>query len=108
MTERAEAERFVRMVEVLREADNEVKSDPLAALEATSCTVKAVCELKRVCTRGYRRHVDAVAELQRARTGLDRLHPPDLEAIKRRLSAAQPDIEACTNAEGALRRRYDL
>jgi hypothetical protein len=67
-----------------------------------------VCELKRVCARGYRQHVDAYAELQRVRAGIDRPDPPDLAAIERRLAAAQPDIAACTNAEGALRRRYDL
>ncbi len=93
---------------MLREADNADKEPALQALQAEPCKTAELCQLQTTCVHGYREHVAAYAELQRAKQATPGENAPNLAAITARLTAAQRDIQNCTEAEAATRRAYDL
>lgn len=112
--QRGEAARFVRFVEELREAPNDAKRAPLAALAAAECSAAPVCDLQATCVRGYSEHVGAYTDLARAKArvagaaAVSSAPLPSPSAIAARLAAAQIDVKACADAEGAIRRVYGL
>ena len=110
----AEGARVSRAIDGLRDAPNVAKKPLLSALEHEPCRDPAVCELKALCVRGYRRHVESLEAGERARallaspTGGDDAALAAASAVNQAeaaLSEAQSLTQACAASQGALRRQ---
>ena len=112
LTSQQSAARIARAIEVLRNASNEAKAAPLAALVDLGCTGPDVCETRDACVSGYTLHVEAIALTQRAKAQFRDGKTPDaakfLITAQEKLSEASRKVAACTDREGALRHRYKL
>lgn len=102
---------MARAVEVLRNAPNAAKAEPLAALAKLACTGAEVCAVRDACRDAYALHVEAVTLTAAAK---QKLADKPLEAAKllgsseQKLKEADPRVSACSDREAALRRRYKL
>ena len=110
-TEKAEAGRISRAVDLLRDAPNEQKAQLLDTLKAVSCEAADLCELQRLCVDGYGQHVFALGETARAKSllksgGSDSEASQALDSAGRELAAAAPKISRCADAQGAAHRKY--
>jgi len=110
----AETARVSRAIDAVRNAPNAGKAPLLRALESEPCAQPPACELKGLCVRAYSRHVDSLTASERAKLLLD---APDggteaalaaasaVNEAEAALSEAQRLTEACTAAQGELRRK---
>lgn len=112
LTSQQSAARVARAIEVLRNAPNEAKAVPLAALAELGCTGPDVCETRDACVSGYTLHVDAGTLTQRAKAQLSDGQPPEaaklLFTAQQKLTEASRKVADCVEREGALRHRYKL
>jgi hypothetical protein len=110
--ERHSAARVTRAIEVLREAPNAAKAQPLANLAKLPCAGSDVCKTRDACSAAYAMHVEAVTLTQAAKQQLADGHASEaakvLGAAERKLAQANLEVTTCTDLEGALRRRYKL
>ena len=106
------AGRVSRAIELLRNASNEDKAGPLAALVQLGCTGPDVCATRDACVSGYTLHVEALALTQRAKAQFRDGKTPDaakfLLTAQEKLTEASRRVADCTDREGALRHRYKL
>ena len=106
------AAQVARAIEVLRNAPNSAKAQPLATLARLGCTGADVCKTRDACTAAYTEHVDALtltaAAKQKLTDGNNLEAAKLLSASEQKLANADAKVTACTDAEGSLRRRYKL
>ena len=110
-TQKAEAGRISRAIDLLREAPNAKKPELFAALEKEPCETQDLCELKRSCLAGYAEHLSGLQQTANAKAALadggsDTEIATLLETAKVALSHAKPDIARCADAQGAAQRKY--
>jgi hypothetical protein len=112
-TQKAEAGRISRAIDVLREAPNAQKAELFSQLQNASCETLDLCELKRLCAAGYAQHLSGLDETAQAKALLadggaqaQAQASQALDAAKTALSAAEPHIAACADAQGAAHRKY--
>ncbi len=112
LTAQQSAARVARAIEVLRNASNPHKAEPLVALTDLGCTGVDVCETRDACRRAYTLHVEAVTLTQQAKETFRDGKAPQaakfLISAQEKLSEASRKVAACTDREAALRRRYNL
>lgn len=110
--EQKSAAQIARAVEVLREAPNAAKAEPLAQLSKLPCSGVDVCQTRDACSSAYTLHVDAVALTAAAKQKLGDDDPLAaaklLNASEQKLKDADVKVTQCTDLEGALRRRHKL
>lgn len=106
------AAQVARAVEVLRSAPNASKGVPLAALAKLACSGADVCAARDACFSAYTVHVEAISLTAAAKQKLADDEPLEaaklLNASEQKLKDADARVSACTDLEGALRRRYKL
>jgi len=110
-SQKAEAGRLSRAIDVLREAPNAQKPALFAQLQNASCETPDVCELKQLCSAGYAAHLSGLSQTARAKAlladgGADSEVSGALDAAKSALSQAEPQIAQCADAQGAAHRKY--
>jgi hypothetical protein len=112
-SQKAEAGRISRAIDVLREAPNAQKGALFAQLQNASCELPDLCELKRLCVAGYAEHLRGLDQTAHAKALLaDSGAEAATEAIaalgaaKTALSKAEPQIAQCADAQGAAHRKY--
>ncbi len=110
-SQKAEAGRISRAVDLLREAPNAKKPELFAALEKEPCVTADLCELKRLCLAGYAEHLSGLEQTANAKAALadggsDSEVATLLETAKVALSHAEPDIAHCADAQGAAQRKF--
>jgi hypothetical protein len=110
-SEKAEAGRISRAVDVLRDAPNARKSELFAQLQSAPCETPELCELKRQCVAGYAQHLQGLAQTTHAKAlladgGAAAEVNQALDAAKNALSRAEPLIAQCADAQGAAHRKY--
>ena len=95
---------------MIRAAPNAQKSQLLTALESARCEAPDLCELRRLCLFGYRKHVAALNETSRAK---ELLSQGDRQGAARALdhadqgvTEAAAEIARCADAQGAAHRKY--
>ena len=110
--EQKSAAQVARAIEVLRQAPNPAKAEPLAALSKLPCTGHDVCQTRDNCRAAYALHVEALTLTAAAKQKLADDQPLEaaklLNASDQKLKDADVQVSACTSLEGALRRRYNL
>lgn len=114
--ERAEAERIVRRIEVLRDATLDGKEAALNALRDEPCSEPEPCELKQICADGYRLFAASAEKRRTLARALARPHGvPAVSSASTLLASAQAELEVsrdlitqCAELEGALRRIHGL
>jgi hypothetical protein len=110
--EQKSAAQVARAIEVLRQAPNPAKAEPLALLSRLPCTGHDVCQTRDDCRAAYALHVEALTLTEAAKQKLADDQPLEaaklLNASDEKLKAADSRITTCTQLEGALRRRYKL
>jgi len=106
------AAQVARAIEVLRNAPNSAKAEPLSTLAKLGCTGADVCKTRDACTGGYAMHVEALTLTAAAKQKLADGDAGDaaklLNASEQKLAASAPKVTACTDLEASLRRRYKL
>ena len=110
-SQKAEAGRISRAIDLLREAPNAQKTELFADLEGASCETPDLCQLKRLCTAGYTQHLRGLSQTAEAKALLmggaaDSEVSRALDAAKTALAQAEPQIARCADAQGAAHRRY--
>ena len=112
-SQKAEAGRISRAIDVLREAPNAQKAELFSQLQSAACETPDLCELKRLCTAGYAQHLSGLGETAHAKALLadggaeaQAQASQALDAAKNALSAAEPHIAECADAQGAAHRKY--
>ena len=116
-TEKAEAGRISRAIDVLRDAPNAQKAELLGALKSAHCEAADLCDLQRLCVEGYAQHVQALSETARAKALLttagagagaqaESEAAAALDSARRGLSLAASKIGRCADAQGAAHRKY--
>ena len=112
-SQKAEAGRLSRAIDVLREAPNAQKAELFSQLQGASCETPDLCELRRLCTAGYAQHLSGLSQTARAKALLadggaqaEAQASQALDAAKTALSAAEPQITQCADAQGAAHRKY--
>ena len=110
-SQKAEAGRISRAIDVLRDAPNARKLQLFAQLQGAPCETPELCELKRQCAAGYAQHLQGLAQTTRAKAlladgGADAEVSQALDAAKSELSRAEPLIAQCADAQGAAHRKY--
>jgi len=97
--------RLHRSIDTLRDADHRDKPPYLDELRSQKCSSPRTCELKRICTDAYTRHVAALREAEEigalktpSRKAIERLR-----AAKRGLVAAEREAQRCVELQSALR-----
>ena len=97
--------RLDRSIEALRDAPNGEKAPYLDELRSQKCPSPRYCELKRVCTRAYSDHLEALERVQEIRG--NGAKAPDslrkLEAAKQALLAAEKLAQRCVTLQAELR-----
>ena len=110
--EQQSAARVARAIELVREAPNSAKAEPLAALAKLGCSGTDVCKTRDACAHAYTEHVEALTLPAAARQKLADGDAAEaaklLGAAEAKLAAADAKVTACTDAEGSLRRHYKL
>jgi hypothetical protein len=110
--ERKSAAQVARAIELLRQAPNAAKAAPLAQLAKLACQGSEVCATRDACRSAYAMHVEAVTLTSAAKQRLADGRPDEaakiLGAAEQKLADADVKVSACTDREGALRRRYKL
>lgn len=115
---RSEAEREVsrevaamaHLINQLREAPHNAKTEPLRVASEAACKAPPVCELQQVCVQAYRLHADAVAlgvKASRADTS-PALIRDVLSRVERDLTLAKEGMDRCVALQGELTREYKL
>ena len=106
------AAQVARAIELLRQAPNPAKTEPLANLAKLGCAAPDVCQTRDACTRAYTLHVDAVMLTAAAKQNLQDGKPTEaaklLSASEQKLTDSSSQVTTCTTLEGALRRHYKL
>ena len=110
-TQKAEAGRISRAIDVLREAPNGQKSELFSQLQSASCETPDLRALKSLCAAGYAEHLTGLGQTARAKAlladgGTEAEVSLALAAAQRALSHAEPQIAACADAQGAAHRKY--
>jgi hypothetical protein len=110
-TERAEAGRISRAIDLIRAAPNAQKGELLDALKSQSCEAPDLCELQKLCVDGFGQHVLALSETARAKTLIAAGDPQReaesvLTSAQTELAEAAPKISRCADAQGAAQRKY--
>lgn len=112
---RAEAGRLSHAIEQLRDAHNEDKRAPLAALERISCSADDRCKMQKTCLDAYRMHIEALDQLALARQSLEHSDAPMTEQATALIAAAQQGLtrakdaaKRCADLQGDAVRRYHL
>jgi hypothetical protein len=110
-SQKAEAGRLSRAIDLLREAPNAQKPELFAALQNASCETPDLCDLKKVCAAGYADHLSGLTQTALAKSllgdaGTDAEVAQALEAARAALSRAEPQIASCADAQGAAHRKY--
>ena len=110
--EQKSAAQVARAIEVLRQAPNPAKAEPLAILAKLPCAGADVCRTRDGCRDAYALHVEAVTLTAAAKQKLADDQPAEaaklLNASEQKLKDADAKVTTCTELEGALRRRYKL
>jgi hypothetical protein len=100
-----ELARLHRGIDALRDADNHDKAPYLDELRSQECSSPRSCELKRVCTHAYTRHVQALREAaeigERETPSKDAIER--LRAAKRGLVEAEREAQRCVEVQAELR-----
>lgn len=110
-SEKAEAGRISRAIDLLREAPNAQKSELFSQLQSASCETPELCALKRQCEAGYAQHLSGLEQTARAKAlladgGARAEVMTALDTAHRSLSEAEPQIAKCADAQGAAHRKY--
>jgi hypothetical protein len=110
-SQKAEAGRISRAIDVLRAAPNSAKWRLFSALQQAACETPDLCELKRSCEAGYAQHLaglDAMAQakLQLKDGGKSEEINRSLDTARRALGEAALEIAQCADAQGAAHRKY--
>jgi hypothetical protein len=112
-SQKAEAGRISRAIDVLREAPNQQKAELFSQLQTASCETPDLCELRRLCAAGYAQHLSGLGQTARAKALLaeggadaEAQARQALDTAKNALSEAEPQIARCADAQGAAHRRY--
>jgi hypothetical protein len=112
-SQKAEAGRISRAIDVLRAAPNAQKLELFTQLQGAACETSDLCELKRLCTAGYARHLSGLSQTAHAKALLadggaeaEAQVSQALDAAKSALSEAEPQIARCADAQGAAHRKY--
>jgi hypothetical protein len=111
---RAEAGRITHSVQALRDAPNEGKKPPLAALQREACSADDLCALQKKCVAAYSLEVAALDAVAAVRRAIKDPGPLPTEAAnllgqaKADLDRAQELASTCADLEGAAVRRYSL
>jgi hypothetical protein len=112
-SQKAEAGRLSRAIDVLREAPNAQKAAFFSQLQSASCETPELCELRRLCAAGYAQHLDGLSQTARAKalladggTQAEAQASLALDAARAALSEAEPQIARCADAQGAAHRKY--
>ena len=110
-SQKTEAGRISRAIDVLREAPNVQKAELFAQLRSAACETPDLCELKRQCAAGYAEHLHGLEQTARAKAlladgGADTEVSQALDAAASALSQAEPLIARCADAQGAAHRKY--
>ncbi len=109
-SEKAEAGRISRAVDLLRAAPNSQKGELLDTLKSVSCETADLCELQKQCVAGYGQHVFALSEIARAKASMAAGNSADaagvLGSAQTELAEAEPKIGVCADAQGAAHRKY--
>lgn len=103
--------RIAHRVDELRDAPNNAKVAPLAALKAEACKQPKVCELKTICVQAYELHVESIQASSKVRQRLresDDAQPAAalslLQLAEKNLAKARALIDRCIALEGELER----
>jgi hypothetical protein len=106
------AGQVARAIELVRNADNDAKRAPLAALGKVACGSPEVCAVRDVCVEAYKLHVDAVEMTQLAKEAAANGKTPRATLLlieaQKKLSLSGPPVANCVEREGELRRRFKL
>jgi hypothetical protein len=110
-SQKAEAGRISRAIDVLRDAPNARKNELFAALASAACETPDLCDLKAVCQAGYAQHLHGLSQTALAKSllaagGADASVVAALESARADLRAAEPQIARCADAQGAAHRKY--
>lgn len=106
---KSEAAAVSHAVTSLREADNQKKSEHLAVLRETPCSIEDVCAVRSACIAAYEHHVQALERIHAAASPSGSASIlATVDELKRGLESARKLTNACTEAQGALIRRYKL
>jgi hypothetical protein len=110
-SQKAEAGRISRAIDVLRAAPNAQKAELFAALQSASCETQDLCELKRLCAAGYAEHLSGLGQTAHAKALLaDGAASAEvaqaLASAQSQLTQAEPEIARCADAQGAAHRKY--
>jgi hypothetical protein len=110
-SQKAEAGRISRAIDVLREAPNAQKPDLFAQLQAAHCETRDLCELQQLCESGYAQHLSALSQTAHAKAlladgGAETDINRNLDLARAELSHAEPQIARCADAQGAAHRKY--
>jgi predicted FMN-binding regulatory protein PaiB len=112
---RQEAGQIVGRIDVLIQAHHQNKAEPWSQLKATTCTTPAICEVKAKCVQGFEPMVQAIQEIQRIKQ--EHKQNPNvgaeeqlqrLEQAETKMKNAKPGMNACADAAGQLRVKYQL
>lgn len=110
--EQKSAARVARAVEVLRNAPNQMKKEPLAELGQLQCVGTDVCATRDACRSAYQVHVDALALTAAAKDQVASRDNPRagnlLVSAEEKLREAGARVADCVEREAALRHRYKL
>jgi hypothetical protein len=105
---RAEVASVTVAIDRLREAPNVGKSEFLALLKKTPCTLEDVCRMRDACAVAYGKQVEALAQIQRLReqgTAAADMAERYL-AVEGLLKAARDEAKSCVDEEARLLDRY--
>lgn len=112
-SQKAEAGRISRAIDVLRDAPNGQKSEFFGVLRRVSCETPDLCELQRLCLAGYTEHLRGLSQTTAAKTLLATGGPEPqvaqmLDSAKADLAQAEAKLARCADAQGAAHRKYKL
>ena len=94
-----------RSIDALRDAANHDKAPYLEELRSKKCSAPRLCELKRVCTDAYSRHVEALREVDEiSARGADAPGAAGkLQNARRGLVEAERLAQRCVSMQAELR-----
>jgi hypothetical protein len=101
---------MAHLINQLREAPHNAKTQPLRAASELGCKAAPACELQQVCVQAYRLHADAVQLGVVASRAEDNptLIRDVLERAERDLTLAKEGMARCVALQGELTREYKL
>jgi len=107
---RSEAAAVSRAIDAVRNADNAVKSRPLAALRGTACSVADICAVLSYCVAAYEQHVGALELLARVKASVATAPAASVAATlaeaEQSLGRAKTSTDECATRQGQMARHY--